>query len=182
MFWHIIVHSILLWVFAFLRYWILCLHFHFLFCLFGLSLFFLVILARGLSSCLPFQRASSRFYWFFFYYFLKKNLCFIYFLSDIYYLLPLGFVYSSFWGQTDFRFCLFFFYQFFQVVDQFVYLRFFFFFFWWNPVLLWTSLSGWLLLHPTDFVWLCSYCNLSQGVFWFPLWFNHLPSWFVTSM
>ena len=75
---HIIVHSIPLWFFVFLQYQLLCLLFH----LFGFSL---------ISSwwawpkicpfCLPFQRTRSWLCVFS----PKKNLSFIYFLSDLYF-------------------------------------------------------------------------------------------------
>ena len=84
--WHIIVHSILLWFFVFLRYPLRCLLFHFLFCLFGFSLFSSWWAWPGVcQSCLPFQRTSSWFCWFFLSFF---NLYFIYFLPDLYYFFP----------------------------------------------------------------------------------------------
>ena len=93
-YWHIIIHSILLCFVIFLQYQLLLLIFHFIWVL---SLYFLVTLVRGFLSpgqiSFPFQRISSWFYWFFFYCFL--NLYFIYFLSDLYYFLP----------SADLRFC-----------------------------------------------------------------------------
>ena len=88
--WHIITHIILLWFFAFLWYQLRFSHFHFLFCLYGFSLFSLMSLTRCLSI-LAFQKKALLIFY------ICLNLYFIYFLSDLYYFLPF----------VHFRFCLF---------------------------------------------------------------------------
>ena len=99
-FWHITVHTILLWLFASLWYWLLFLLFQFLFCLFRSS-FFSSRWAwlKVYEFCLSFQKVSSWFYWpfpFFFFF-----LAFILLISSqvfiiFFLLLTLGLVSSSF--------------------------------------------------------------------------------------
>ena len=83
-FWHIIVHSILLWFFVFLQYPFIFLLFHFLFYLFGFPLSSWWIWPEVCQFCLSFQRTSSWFCWFFSIVFLISIL----FLFDIYDFLP----------------------------------------------------------------------------------------------
>ena len=95
--WQIIVHSILLWFFVFLQYQLLFLLFHFLFCLFGSSLFSSWLAWPEVYwFCLPFQKASSLFYWFFLMCFI--SILFIYSLIFVisFLVLTLIFVCSSF--------------------------------------------------------------------------------------
>ena len=84
--WHLIVHSILLWIFVFLQYLLRFILFHFLFCLFG---FLLPLLGESGHSFFNLFKEPAfgfiNFYCFF-------NLYFIDFLSHIY--------------DADFRFCL----------------------------------------------------------------------------
>ena len=83
---HIIVHSILF--FVFLQYQLRFLLFSFLFCLFGFSLFSSWwAWPEVFQFCLPFQRTSSWFYWFFFLYFFSISWDFS---SFIYYFVYLG--------------------------------------------------------------------------------------------
>ena len=63
--WYVTVHSVPLCYLVFLRYQLLCLLFHFLFCLFGFSLF-LVSLVRDLPVLFPFKEPALGFVHFFF--------------------------------------------------------------------------------------------------------------------
>ena len=64
-FWHIIVHSVLLWFFVSLWYqlWFFSLISDFIWVL---SLFFLVSIAKGLFYFFSFQKSTSWFHWFFY--------------------------------------------------------------------------------------------------------------------
>ena len=96
--WHIIVCSILLFylfIFVFLHYPLRFLLFHFLFYLFGFSLFFLVSLAKVCQFFFTLSKNYILVLLFFFYCFL--SLYFIDFLADLY----------DFFPSVDFRFYLF---------------------------------------------------------------------------
>ena len=52
---------------------------------------------------------------------------------------------------------------------------------WGRCVSLWTSLLELLLLHSIGFGKLCFHFHLSQDIFCFPIWFNHLPIGFLVA-
>ena len=94
--WHIIVHSILLWVFVHLCSICWFLLFHFLFCIFGFSLSLWCVWPEVCQFCLPFHRISSWFYWFFKLSFESVSLISSLIFMISFLLLTLGFVCSSF--------------------------------------------------------------------------------------
>ena len=89
---HITVHSILLWVFIFLQYWLVFIPFHFLFCFCPLSLF-LRQPGQDCGFCLSFQKAM---FWYFCFFFLFFNsfISSLIFIKSLF-LLTLVFVCSS---------------------------------------------------------------------------------------
>ena len=86
-----------MYFFLFLWYQLRILLFHFLFCLFGFTLF--VNLVEVCQFCLLFQRTNSWFYWYFFYFFNLLVISYLIFMIS-FLLLTLGFICSFliFWG------------------------------------------------------------------------------------
>ena len=108
----LIVHSIVL-LFCISVVSVVFLFFDFFLYLDLLSFYLPEPCQRFVNFVYPFKEAVVSFIDFFFQFF---ESLFIYSLLDLYYLLL----------SADFRFCLFFFFQFFQVVDQMIYFNFFF--------------------------------------------------------
>ena len=65
--WHIIIHSILLWFFVSLWYWLLFLLFHFFFCLFMSPFSSWWSWLKVYQFCISFQKSTCQFHWYFYF-------------------------------------------------------------------------------------------------------------------